>query len=277
MELWYPGARHTYTPNPRGSYVSGFPYRGVLHTTEGFSVAGAIGAYKASGSFPHFTVTNGFVEQHVPINTFATALERRPGTIDTNRASAIQIEIVWFAGKADQMSDGLLDTLAPLMRWIERQTGIRFESHAQFGNVVKRFTNDQWQKFDSWCGHAHVPNNNHWDPGAFPIDKLHPLFDPQPPEEENMEKPTDIVHEYVWPSGRSLVRLLRNGDVRCYGLTFRGAINQIPLNDRKNWSEGEGVVFPLDVNNPEAGYEVRDWDDNMIAQFTPQWAKEHGI
>ncbi|RMF59089.1 MAG: hypothetical protein D6746_08790, partial [Bacteroidetes bacterium] len=29
----------------------------------------------------------------------------------------------------------------------------------------QRFTIDEWNKFSGVCGHQHVPDNDHWDPG----------------------------------------------------------------------------------------------------------------
>jgi hypothetical protein len=31
---------------------------------------------------------------------------------------------------------------------------------------------DEWKMFSGWCGHQHVPNNDHTDPGAIDIDSL---------------------------------------------------------------------------------------------------------
>ena len=33
-------------------------------------------------------------------------------------------------------------------------------------------TNDEWNDFDGWCGHQHVPENEHWDPGKLDIGRL---------------------------------------------------------------------------------------------------------
>ena len=33
----------------------------------------------------------------------------------------------------------------------------------------QRLTEDEWETFNGICGHEHVPNNTHWDPGAFDI------------------------------------------------------------------------------------------------------------
>ncbi|NIS66407.1 MAG: hypothetical protein GTO05_14860, partial [Gemmatimonadales bacterium] len=33
----------------------------------------------------------------------------------------------------------------------------------------QRMSDQQWEAFNGICGHEHVPNNTHWDPGAFDI------------------------------------------------------------------------------------------------------------
>jgi hypothetical protein len=170
---WYPGAKRSLTFPGSGSYVFG-PYRGVLHSTEGSSLAGALGAYRSTGNYPHFTVDGATIEQHCPINVGATALEHRSGTIDTNRASAIQIEIVGKAAEAPGFPPALIANLAELMRWVEEQTGISFAGHRVFASTPVRMTDAEWAHFNSWCGHQHVPNQSHWDPGALLIDKLAP-------------------------------------------------------------------------------------------------------
>ena len=81
-----------------GDYTVG-PFKIVHHTTEGGSAAGAIATYKQTRAYPHFTVENDVVYQHVDTDTAVTALEHHPGTPETNRSHAIQIELVGFAGK----------------------------------------------------------------------------------------------------------------------------------------------------------------------------------
>ena len=39
-------------------------------------------------------------------------------------------------------------------------------------NAAQRFTNVQWENFTGVCGHQHVPENDHGDPGDLPIDRL---------------------------------------------------------------------------------------------------------
>lgn len=200
MILWHPTAQHDILPDA-GSFLGG-PYRGVLHTTEGDSYAGALGAYRATGNGPHFTKWLGGLAQHVALDRAATALKHPAGTVETNRLSAIQIEVVGHAATSPSWSAQLVAELRDLMIWIEDQTGIApvapaFLPYPQSaGNTSVRFPAAAWARFGGWCGHEHVPFNDHGDPGALPIGALltrgvQPMYSP----------PLQIVAELDCPTG----------------------------------------------------------------------------
>jgi len=186
MTPWYPSAIKR-LGNSGGSYTGG-PFKGVLHTTEGASASGAIAAFTANNSWPHFTVDrDGTVYQHVGIDVAARALANQSGGVQTNRDSAIQIEVVGYA-KNPNWPLAQVEAMFNLMRWIEAQTGIKpvapaFGSNEQYGygNPLE-FSQSQWDEFNGWCGHQHVPENNHWDPGAIAILNLLPKEAPMPEE-----------------------------------------------------------------------------------------------
>jgi hypothetical protein len=99
--------------------------------------------------------------------------------VETNRRSAIQIEIAWKAAEIDQLPEAMVERLWDWMRWVETQTGVQRSVYPKFYgqeasglHSVSRMTNDEWNAFDGWCGHQHVPENVHWDPGKLDIDKL---------------------------------------------------------------------------------------------------------
>jgi hypothetical protein len=160
-----------------GEFVGG-PARGVLHTTEGSTFGGARSAFLKSDDWPHFTVTfeHGMFEvfQHLPISLAARSLEHRPGTVETNRQHAIQIEIVGRADNSSRFPKEYLDGIAKLMRWIEANAGVGRSAGPKFAPVgaQDRLTDDQWLSFKGWCGHQHVPHNDHEDPGAIDIQFL---------------------------------------------------------------------------------------------------------
>lgn len=177
MEAWYSKATKS-AGNSSGSFVSGYAKKGILHTTEGASATGAIGAYKTNNSWPHFTVDkDGKIYQHVGIDVASRSLQNASGGVETNRGGAIQIEVVAFAS-VPLWPVAQVNALKALMRWIEAQTGIKqygpaFGSNNQAGlrNPLE-FSNAFWKTFNGWCGHQHVPENTHWDPGAINLNSL---------------------------------------------------------------------------------------------------------
>jgi hypothetical protein len=62
---------------------------------------------------------------------------------------------------------------------------------ASFGPSDVRMSNATWNNFTGWCGHEHVPQNDHGDPGAFPWARLVQLATehdtPAPPKEIDMQ------------------------------------------------------------------------------------------
>lgn len=197
MIEWYPSAIKL-LGNDTGSFVSGYAKKGVLHTTEGGSAAGAISAYRNANSWPHFTVeTGGTVYQHIPISLAARALQNLSGGVETNRGGAIQIEVVGYASKP-LWPTSQINAMRSLMRWIEAQTGIKqygptFGGSSQAGyNNSLQFSNSYWTNFNGWCGHQHVPENDHWDPGAINLNNLFSTVVPIPTPDP---VPTPIIIE----------------------------------------------------------------------------------
>lgn len=135
-------------------------------------MAGALATYARTKNYPHFTVDEFTIEQHSPLSVGTTALEHPAGTVDTNRAGAIQIEIVGYTAQAADMSDALCSRIGMLMAWIAGQTGIGWHYPA----TDQRMPSGVWAGYNGWCGHVHVPNNSHTDPGAIPLAKMFPFL-----------------------------------------------------------------------------------------------------
>jgi hypothetical protein len=97
MDPWWTEAtKLPFATQDGGAYIGG-PFRGVIHTTEFKYYTPSKTDYYGKFDPPHFTLVmeddDAKFYQHFPINTAARALEHNPGTIDTNRRSAIQIEL----------------------------------------------------------------------------------------------------------------------------------------------------------------------------------------
>jgi len=155
-----------------GSFTGG-PFKGVLHTTEGNHKP----SY-AANSHPHFTVNGNTVWQHHPIDIAARSLRNLTGGVQTNRDSAIQIEIIGFARNAANMDSVTKHSVRQLMRWVEQQHPIKrkypqtYGSEAYGYNGAGRMALVEWDNYDGWCGHQHVPENTHWDPGHIDVEYL---------------------------------------------------------------------------------------------------------
>ena len=165
-----------------GTYV-GLPYRVVVHTTE----TGGLPGYGDGWSAPHLTylpVIRKWV-QHTDLKTAARGLRNPAGGVQTNRANSIQIEVVCYSNKslADEHSARLWvgdlteSHYADLKAFVD-WAGTEFDvkpvwpgrqafSYTEANAVGFRMTNNEWDDFTGVCGHQHVPENTHWDPGAF--------------------------------------------------------------------------------------------------------------
>ncbi|MET0179132.1 MAG: N-acetylmuramoyl-L-alanine amidase [Novosphingobium sp.] len=181
-----PFAQQKPISGPSGSHVSG-PFKIIHHTTEGSSAQGAMNAYAAKKADPHFTVDSTTIFQHVDTGVGARALRNAAGGVQTNRGSAVQIEVVAFAGK--QKPTGTLKNVARLCRWIEQEHGIPPEWPAGAPKPPKNGGDPGGHKRDSavWSakgghyGHCHVPENTHWDPAYSAVEAAFVLaaqFDP---------------------------------------------------------------------------------------------------
>jgi hypothetical protein len=157
--------------NHAGTFVLSAP-KVVWHTTEGSSIEGAIGAYRTHNSWPHFTLDpkSGRLVQHLPTNRAGRALEHRSGTVETNRAHAIQVELVGFAKESSGWSSERYAHIASLARQIEAAVGVPRRTFATFTLSGQRLSDSAWLHGAGHCGHQHVPHNNHTDPGALRID-----------------------------------------------------------------------------------------------------------
>jgi hypothetical protein len=178
----YPEAE--WVPMAGSSLFTGGPKRLVLHTTEGWSIESALSAYRAKTIAPQFTVD--FVArrwlQHVDTDRAASAMANLSGGVQTNRDGAVQMEIVGFAAYTQDISDMDLRWLGQILRLICEREGIDLNNHPAFvgteaGTIAtttapQRMSYTAWENFNGVCGHQHVPENHHWDPGRFPYDRM---------------------------------------------------------------------------------------------------------
>lgn len=185
----YPGANRSQWFQDKYPGASMTPNVIVLHTTEGSSWPG----YEGGATAPTMTVMPDaknkrlHVRQHFPLEKSARALVNKAGGVDTNTANAIQIELV---GTCTKTGPGMFWPNAPEWAYVELgkilgglhklfpgiplTSGLRWLSYPDsYGSQRgQRMSFAQWRSFKGVCGHQHVPENDHGDPGALPIDKI---------------------------------------------------------------------------------------------------------
>jgi hypothetical protein len=155
----------------------------VLHTTEG----GSFPSYSGGGEAPTFTVKGKEVHQHFYANHSARALVNRAGGVETNTLNVIQIELVGTCAKGGPglfwpgASDADLAGLVDLIDWLTDTYDVPLVSTSKpwlsyptsYGSKSgQRMSFAEWEAFKGICGHQHVPENDHGDPGNFPIQRL---------------------------------------------------------------------------------------------------------
>lgn len=172
----------------------------VLHTTEGRSWPG----YKGGASAPTLTIRpvlhkQAFaIRQHFPLEMSARALKNLDGGVETNTLNCIQIELMGTCDPKHRRSWGksakagkdyifwpeapdwalrelgeVLATLHKLfpaipLKAVSAGTWLAFPSSFGIKNG-QRMTPAAWRKFTGVCGHMHVPENDHGDPGDIDI------------------------------------------------------------------------------------------------------------
>ncbi|MEU2233170.1 endolysin [Streptomyces vietnamensis] len=129
----------------------------------------------------------GRFTQFVPANSRSKSLADRPGGTRTNRAGrvVIQVEALFFpyCRVAGKVYPSLVDT--PCKGWAELNAWIRswgVPDTWPMGKPVdftSRRSEAVWEEKGGWYAHAHVPENDHQDPGSWPTFVEAPA--PKPP------------------------------------------------------------------------------------------------
>jgi len=186
---WMPNAQPWPIPGHEGiDYVPGdAPWRLVLHTNEVIaSTEALVNGYAQRGWYPHVTADprTRTIAQHVSFARAVTTTKNAPGGVETNRLHALQVELVGFAADAAYWPDEWCEWLgahviAPILMcrpirlvgpprpWVDARDGFIARPDAP-----QRMTAVEWAYFDGICGHQHVPENDHWDPGRLREDRV---------------------------------------------------------------------------------------------------------
>ncbi|MDF3139981.1 MULTISPECIES: peptidoglycan-binding protein [unclassified Streptomyces] len=168
----------------------------VLHTTEGRTLPG----YGGGSSAPNLTAVPDLAAkklkwyQHFDIETSSRALVNLRGGVETNTMNVCQVELVgtcdpkthakWkTAGQAHiywpDAPDWALQGVARFLAWVHEEHGVPLSGPkswpaypTSYGSGGQRLTGAQWADFRGVCGHMHVPENVHGDPGAIDFARI---------------------------------------------------------------------------------------------------------
>jgi hypothetical protein len=187
----YPGASTSYWYQ---SKWGGDPMESnviVWHTTEGTSLPD----YRGGAEAPNFTAVPDFKArrlvwyQHFDFDTSSRALVNKAGGVETNTLNVCQVEIVGTCDPSThkkwgntphlytpELPDWAIRDLAVFAKWAHDNHGVPLECDVTFkaypgsyGSNGVRMSNSKWLNYRGHCGHQHVPENDHGDPGAFPM------------------------------------------------------------------------------------------------------------
>ncbi|MEU2446018.1 hypothetical protein ABZ588_21190 [Streptomyces althioticus] len=262
----YPGASTTYW---YGSKYPGSAMESnvvVWHTTEGTSVP----SYDGGSSAPNFTAMPDFTAkrlvwyQHFDFDVSSRALVNKAGGVQTNTLNVVQVEIVgtcdpathtkWQkAGRAHlytpELPDWAIRDLAAFAKWAHENhnvpltSGVTFKAYpSSYGNSSVRMSYSQWNNYRGHCGHQHVPENDHGDPGLLPMAAIlarakgttpaKPAPTPTPPKETDMATPYELWAYKGKGETRDAYAYLRSTEAKVDALADKVAgLEQRPLTD----------------------------------------------
>lgn len=255
MDLWHPRAIRV-EPNPRtdgGSFDTSYSWRQVVHTTEGgpnYSPTGS--SYFGNPYWPHATVARvggvATICQHIAINRAARALENDSGGVETNKARAVQLEIGWWADRIAELPADLAHAARDWLLWAADQTDTPTTGPRFTAQPVTRMSFAAWRSFSGICGHQHIPEQEHWDPGALDLAKLLGTTTPPPPSEEDEMIDDSCIPSWAAPAnGRWPFFRLTCGDnaapFEAQVLAYPGAPLAAGL-DKNGWRYGDTFGIP---------------------------------
>lgn len=181
---WHPDAKKNVFPSA-GAYVPA-GRKICWHTTE----TKGLPAY--NGTQPHFTLNprTGDLWQHQSIAEAAKALAHPSGTVETNRAQVIQVELICYSDEkvaanvggiaVPDLTNADYARIAKLARWIEKNAGVKRKTSVTFkhypessgGSNGVRLSQSAWTAYEGHLGHQHVPGNLHGDPSSLDIARI---------------------------------------------------------------------------------------------------------
>ena len=200
----------------------------VLHTTEGTTLP----SYGGGSSAPNFTAVPDLKNkkliwyQHYYVDSSSRALRNLSGGVQTNTNNVCQVELVgtcdprthakWSSSSHIYWPDApqwALDEVAEFLAWMNVNHDVPLSGPSvwrsypdSYGDNDSRMTFSEWNAFKGVCGHQHVPENDHGDPGSldfkYVVTKAKAIVNPPKPEEPT--KPSTPSGTYVVVKGDTL-------------------------------------------------------------------------
>lgn len=204
----------------------------VIHTTEGTTLP----TYNGGSEAPNITFVPDFARkklvgyQHYRTDISSRALVNKLGGVATNTNNVTQAEFVgtcdpathkrWQAAGVEHIfwpeaPDWALHEMAEYVAWLHEYHGVpllappspdKWPAYpSSYANSAgQRMTFDQWDAFHGVCGHMHVPENVHGDPGnikiASVLEMARAILDIQDTRPDPSPKPPTVPKPPVIPT-----------------------------------------------------------------------------
>lgn len=210
----------------------------VWHSTEGTSLP----SYDGGALAPNLTAKPDFAArrmvwyQHFDFDTSSRALRNLAGGVQTNTLNVTQVEIVgtcdptthakWARAGTQhlytpELPDWAIRDLAAFAKWAQDShgvpltSGVTFKAYpSSYGANGVRMSGATWESFTGHCGHQHVPENNHGDPGMFPMAAILTAAKGGTPAPQEDDMPTaDEIAEAVFRKFAAGDGVLENADL----------------------------------------------------------------
>jgi len=199
----------------------------VLHRTQGSTAQGAFGVYTHHQVEPHFTAdaapSVNKIWQHVDTGRAAHSLRVH------DRDGVIQVEIVGFSERAAEWTSTEYRNLVVMLRPVFEHHGIPYTSTVSrpwprtgdegYGTESRRrMTSTEFHNYSGVCGHSHVPDNSHWDPGDFDIGLWLDLLTNRTPTTQPTNEEDEMPYLFgKYTKSNTIFAMFPGGTVRSLG------------------------------------------------------------
>jgi hypothetical protein len=175
------------------------------------------------------------------------------GGVQTNTWHALQLELHWRASEIADMPQSLRDNLYRVLHDLIDTFDVHgpiatFHGSEAYGSGSPyRMSMDEWTNFNGICGHQHVPENEHWDPG--PID-LSGLFEVKERRRAMYGDGILLAASCPGPNGKGALGVAPDGSF--YNLHAQLAVPQgwvLGPNGQEYWGDRKAVAIAVTGDN----------------------------